>query len=220
VSRITGHKPGRDTEPATRSGKAEVALPAALHAGGIDAHPRDYERRVVTFFDDGLLHHNRSSEQSHRPPPASRTVRPRFPTFGLRDRSLGPPASVHWAGSGGSHSSAGRSARVCVTPRSSRPQDHVVSWGGRGTGCTLCVGARGRVAVAGDAAGRAARQLRGVDLVRAEWLSTVAVPWRGLGFHSPPWLNVRVEHDQLALLIRRDLLRRERSSPYRSRLPW
>jgi hypothetical protein len=27
----------------------------ASHVSGIDARPREYERRVVRFFDDGLL---------------------------------------------------------------------------------------------------------------------------------------------------------------------
>jgi uncharacterized protein len=30
-------------------------VPGASHTGGIDTHPGEYERRVVTFFDDALL---------------------------------------------------------------------------------------------------------------------------------------------------------------------
>ena len=30
-------------------------MPDALHAGGLRAYPKEYERRVVDFFDDALL---------------------------------------------------------------------------------------------------------------------------------------------------------------------
>ena len=30
-------------------------VPGASHTGGIDAHPREYERRVIAFFDRALL---------------------------------------------------------------------------------------------------------------------------------------------------------------------
>ena len=35
--------------------KALWRVPGASHTGGIDAHPREYERRVVAFFDHALL---------------------------------------------------------------------------------------------------------------------------------------------------------------------
>jgi uncharacterized protein len=33
-------------------------VPGASHTGGIDARPREYERRIVTFFDHALLAHD------------------------------------------------------------------------------------------------------------------------------------------------------------------
>ena len=30
-------------------------VPGAEHTGGIDAHPAEYERRVVRFYDQALL---------------------------------------------------------------------------------------------------------------------------------------------------------------------
>jgi fermentation-respiration switch protein FrsA (DUF1100 family) len=35
--------------------KAIWVIPEAEHTGGIDARPREYERRVVGFFDRALL---------------------------------------------------------------------------------------------------------------------------------------------------------------------
>jgi fermentation-respiration switch protein FrsA (DUF1100 family) len=35
--------------------KAFWQVPGASHTGGIDVHPRDYERRVIAFFDRALL---------------------------------------------------------------------------------------------------------------------------------------------------------------------
>ena len=35
--------------------KALWRVPGASHTGGIDAHPREYERRVVAFLDHALL---------------------------------------------------------------------------------------------------------------------------------------------------------------------
>jgi fermentation-respiration switch protein FrsA (DUF1100 family) len=35
--------------------KALWRIPGASHTGGIDLHPREYERRVVAFFDQALL---------------------------------------------------------------------------------------------------------------------------------------------------------------------
>jgi alpha/beta superfamily hydrolase len=37
--------------------KALWRVPGASHTGGIDAHPREYERRVVAFLDHALLDH-------------------------------------------------------------------------------------------------------------------------------------------------------------------
>ena len=34
--------------------KALWRVPGASHTGGIDLHPREYERRVVAFFDEAL----------------------------------------------------------------------------------------------------------------------------------------------------------------------
>jgi hypothetical protein len=42
--------------PRLRAGvRAAIAIPLGLLAGGIDMHPRQYERRVIAFFDDALL---------------------------------------------------------------------------------------------------------------------------------------------------------------------
>jgi uncharacterized protein len=41
--------------------KALWRVPGASHTGGIDAHPREYERRVVAFLDHALLDHERGS---------------------------------------------------------------------------------------------------------------------------------------------------------------
>ncbi len=35
--------------------KAIWKVPGSEHTGGIDAHPAEYERRVVGFFDRSLL---------------------------------------------------------------------------------------------------------------------------------------------------------------------
>jgi hypothetical protein len=35
--------------------KALWEVPGASHTGGIEARPKEYERRVVAFFDDALL---------------------------------------------------------------------------------------------------------------------------------------------------------------------
>jgi pimeloyl-ACP methyl ester carboxylesterase len=35
--------------------KALWRVPGASHTGGIDAHPREYERRIVAFLDNALL---------------------------------------------------------------------------------------------------------------------------------------------------------------------
>ena len=40
---------------AAGSPKAIWEVPGSKHIGGIDAQPREYERRVIAFFDDGLL---------------------------------------------------------------------------------------------------------------------------------------------------------------------
>jgi uncharacterized protein len=40
---------------AARRPKAQWEIPEAAHTGGIEARPREYERRVVGFFDDALL---------------------------------------------------------------------------------------------------------------------------------------------------------------------
>jgi dienelactone hydrolase len=39
--------------------KALWEVPGASHTGGIDAHPRQYERRVIAFFDHALLRQER-----------------------------------------------------------------------------------------------------------------------------------------------------------------
>jgi dienelactone hydrolase len=40
---------------AAREPKAIWQVPAATHTGAIDSHPREYERRVIAFFDHALL---------------------------------------------------------------------------------------------------------------------------------------------------------------------
>ena len=35
--------------------KAIWEVPGSKHTGGIDAQPREYERRVIAFFDEALL---------------------------------------------------------------------------------------------------------------------------------------------------------------------
>jgi hypothetical protein len=35
--------------------KAIWQVPGASHTGAIDSHPREYERRVIAFFDHALL---------------------------------------------------------------------------------------------------------------------------------------------------------------------
>ena len=35
--------------------KAIWEVPGASHTGGIDTQPREYERRVIAFFDHALL---------------------------------------------------------------------------------------------------------------------------------------------------------------------
>ena len=44
--------------------KAIWEVPGASHTGGIDAQPREYERRVITFFGHALL--AKSVEQASR----------------------------------------------------------------------------------------------------------------------------------------------------------
>jgi hypothetical protein len=38
-----------------RAPKALWHVPGSRHLGGVDARPREYERRVVAFFDENLL---------------------------------------------------------------------------------------------------------------------------------------------------------------------
>ncbi len=40
---------------AAREPKAIWRVPGSGHTGGIEARPREYERRVIGFFDDALL---------------------------------------------------------------------------------------------------------------------------------------------------------------------
>ena len=40
---------------AAREPKAIWRVPGAGHTGGIEARPREYERRVIGFFDEALL---------------------------------------------------------------------------------------------------------------------------------------------------------------------
>jgi hypothetical protein len=40
---------------AAREPKAIWQVPGSGHTGGIEAHPQEYERRVVGFFDRALL---------------------------------------------------------------------------------------------------------------------------------------------------------------------
>ena len=40
---------------AAREPKEIWLVPGAGHTGGIEAEPEEYERRVVSFFDDALL---------------------------------------------------------------------------------------------------------------------------------------------------------------------
>jgi fermentation-respiration switch protein FrsA (DUF1100 family) len=49
-----GEELNRDYYAAAREPKTLWELPEASHVGGIDSRPREYERRVVSFFDDAL----------------------------------------------------------------------------------------------------------------------------------------------------------------------
>ena len=40
---------------AAREPKTIWKVPGSTHTGGIDAHPAEYERRVIAFFDRALL---------------------------------------------------------------------------------------------------------------------------------------------------------------------
>jgi fermentation-respiration switch protein FrsA (DUF1100 family) len=49
-------KPANDAFYAVASGRKEIwEVPGSKHMGGIDAQPREYERRVTAFFDRALL---------------------------------------------------------------------------------------------------------------------------------------------------------------------
>ena len=50
-----GEELNRGFYAAAHAPKTLWELPEASHVGGIDARPREYERRVVGFFDDALL---------------------------------------------------------------------------------------------------------------------------------------------------------------------
>ena len=50
-----GEKLNREYYAAAQEPKALWEIPESNHTGGIDARPRQYERRVVGFFDDALL---------------------------------------------------------------------------------------------------------------------------------------------------------------------
>jgi fermentation-respiration switch protein FrsA (DUF1100 family) len=39
--------------------KALWRVPGASHTGGVDTHPREYERRIIAFFDHALLDRDR-----------------------------------------------------------------------------------------------------------------------------------------------------------------
>jgi hypothetical protein len=93
----------------------------------------------------------------------------------------------------------------CVMIRSSGWRCRVAIEGSRQPWYDLRGRARSRVAVAGDAAGGAARELCVVEFVGAERLPAVAVPSRGLCLHPSLWLDVRVEHDRNGLFIKRGL---------------
>ena len=134
----------------------------------------------------------------------------------VNTRSTVVSGDVAGAGSGHWCASAGRSARVCGAPRSSRRRGSASSIGCRRMGCKLQVRGHGRVAVACDAADGAALEVCGVQLVPAERLPAVAVPQPRLFPHSAFGLDVRVEHDQTALLIQVGLWRRAGLGPCRT----
>ena len=46
---------GRDGYAAGGEPRTIWELPDAGHTGGIEARPAEYERRVIAFFDEGLL---------------------------------------------------------------------------------------------------------------------------------------------------------------------
>jgi hypothetical protein len=49
-------KPANDAfYAAARGHKASWEVPGSKHMGGIDAQPKEYERRVIGFFDRALL---------------------------------------------------------------------------------------------------------------------------------------------------------------------
>ena len=50
-----GEELNRDYYSAAKEPKTLWEIPESSHVGGIDARPREYERRVVRFFDDALL---------------------------------------------------------------------------------------------------------------------------------------------------------------------
>jgi len=50
-----GEELNRGFYAAAHGPKTLWEIPEASHVGGIDARPREYERRVVGFFDDALL---------------------------------------------------------------------------------------------------------------------------------------------------------------------
>ena len=50
-----GEELNRDYYAAAKEPKTLWELPESSHVGGLDARPREYERRVVSFFDDALL---------------------------------------------------------------------------------------------------------------------------------------------------------------------
>ena len=50
-----GEQLNRDYYAAAKEPKTLWEMPEASHVGGIDSRPREYERRVVRFFDDALL---------------------------------------------------------------------------------------------------------------------------------------------------------------------
>ena len=50
-----GEELNRNYYAAAKEPKTLWEIPEASHVGGLDARPREYERRVVSFFDDALL---------------------------------------------------------------------------------------------------------------------------------------------------------------------
>ena len=50
-----GEKLNRTYYAAAQEPKTLWEIPESKHTGGIEARPREYEHRVVGFFDDALL---------------------------------------------------------------------------------------------------------------------------------------------------------------------